>query len=302
MKKNVFLKIASVMLVLCLASTCAIGTTFAKYTTADSASDTARVARWGITVAVSGTLFGTDYAATTADTIVAATSQSVSSSDTANIVAPGTKNETGFQVKLSGTPEVQYDVTAGLNGVTIEDIFLAKGEWGVMVPVYGVNAATDISGYYTLSGTTYTLNGATAYDSAKTYYALHDYVNVAADYYPISWNVAKDGADATYTVTDARNLTTIATDLTDAIDAIAGVANNELAATYTLTWNWAFDNTVNAYSNNGADTILGNLMAADTTNKVVKKDGANYTSALTNGTDYNLEIAFGLTVTVDQVN
>ena len=98
MKKNVFLKIAAAMLVLCLASTCAIGTTFAKYTTADSAADTARVAKWGITVAVSGTLFGTDYAATTNDSIAAATQQSVSSLDAANVVAPGTKNFTGFQV------------------------------------------------------------------------------------------------------------------------------------------------------------------------------------------------------------
>ncbi len=311
MKKNVFLKLASALLVLCLASTCAIGTTFAKYTTADRASDTARVAKWGITVAVSGTLFGKDYAANStgadADTITTATSQSVATATIAgnrdkNIVAPGTKNETGFQVKLSGTPEVAYEVTAGLNSVTIEDIFLTAGEWGVMVPVNGVNDATDISGYYTLSGTTYTLNGSTAYDSDATYYALHDYVNVTEDYYPISWNVAKSGDDATYTVTDARNLVTIATALKDAIHALSGVANNALDATYKLTWNWAFDTTDNAYSNDGADTILGNLMAADATNKVVKKSGTTYTSTLTDGTDYNLEIAFGLNVTVEQVD
>lgn len=302
MKKNVFLKLASALLVLCLASTCAIGTTFAKYTTADKASDTARVAKWGITVAVSGTLFGTDYAATTEDTIVA-TSQNVDSSNTDNIVAPGTKNDVGFQVKLSGTPEVQYEVTAGLNGVTIEDIFLSAGEWGVMVPVNGVNDATDISGYYTLSGTTYTLNGSTAYSSTATYYALHDAVTVGTGgYYPIAWTVAKGGADATYEVTGARNLVTIATALKDAINDLSGIANNALDATYKLTWNWAFDTTDNAYSNDGADTILGNLMAADENNKVVKKSGDTYTSALTDGTDYNLNIAFGLDVTVNQVD
>ncbi len=301
MKKNLFLKLASGLLVLCLASTCAIGTTFAKYVTGDKASDTARVAHWGITVALSGTLFGTDYAATTADTIVA-TSQNVDSSNTDNIVAPGTKNDIGFQVKLTGTPEVQYEVTAGLNSVDIEDIFLGAGEWGVMVPVYGVNDATDISKLYTETGGVYTLNGSTAYVAGKTYYALHDYVNLTDAYYPISWNVAKAGADATYTVTDERNLTTIATDLKDAIDGLTGIANNALDVTYTLTWNWAFDDTDNVYSNDGADTILGNLMANDTTNKVVKMSGTTYTSALVDGVDYNLEIKFGLNVTVEQVD
>lgn len=312
MKKNVFLKVAAAMLVLCLASTCAIGTTFAKYTTADSASDTARVAKWGITVAVSGTLFGKDYAAATAGTdvanrITAATSQSVATASVAgvrdkNIVAPGTMNDTGFQVKITGTPEVQYKATAGLNSVTIEDIFLATGEWGVMVPVYGVNDATDISGYYTVSGTTYTLNGATAYDSAKTYYALHDYVNVTADYYPIAWTVTEIGTAPAITEThlvNADGTDGIAAKIADNLAAVAGNANDGINFGYTLTWEWEFS--VDA-ATDAKDTILGNLMAADTTNKVVKKTGATYTSALTDGTDYNLEIAFGLNVTVDQVN
>ena len=303
MKKNVFLKLASALLVLCLASTCAIGTTFAKYTTADRASDTARVAKWGITVAASGTLFGTDYAATSADTIVK-TSQNVSSSDSDKIVAPGTKNDVGFQVKITGDPEVAYEVTAGLNSVTIEDIFLAAGEWGVMVPVYGVNEATDISGYYTLTGTTYTLNGATAYSSTATYYALHDYVNVTAVYYPISWTVSKIGTAPAITtekhLVNADGTDGIAAKIAHNLAALAGNADDAaIEYGYTLTWEWKFE--VDA-ATNAKDTILGNLMAADATNKVVKKSGDTYTSALTDGDDYNLNIAFGLDVTVSQVD
>ena len=46
--KNKFFKVASLMIMLCLISTCAIGTTFAKYVTGDTATDSARVAKWGV--------------------------------------------------------------------------------------------------------------------------------------------------------------------------------------------------------------------------------------------------------------
>ena len=56
MKKNRFIKLASGLLVLCLMTTCVIGATLAKYTTAGSGADTARVAKWGVTVSASGSL------------------------------------------------------------------------------------------------------------------------------------------------------------------------------------------------------------------------------------------------------
>ena len=54
MKKNKFMRLASVMLMLCLITTCAISGTFAKYTTSATATDTARVAKWGVKVVVTG--------------------------------------------------------------------------------------------------------------------------------------------------------------------------------------------------------------------------------------------------------
>ena len=54
MKKNKFMRLASVMLMLCLITTCAISGTFAKYTTSGTATDTARVAKWGVGVEVDG--------------------------------------------------------------------------------------------------------------------------------------------------------------------------------------------------------------------------------------------------------
>lgn len=302
MKKNLMIKVASLMLVLTLASTCMIGTTFAKYVTGDQASDTARVARWGITVSTSGTLFGENYiadGATNENTMTASASDSVDSFNGENIVAPGTKNDVGFQVKLSGTPEVQYTVEATNNSVTAEDIFLAAGTYGVMVPVYGVNDTTDVTNYYTLSGTTYTK--ATAWAADTDYYALHDSVTIAAKYFPVVWEVVNSGADST-AISKTSDLAAITNDLLAALndDAVDGVANNALEATYTLTWEWPFS--TNA-TNDGADTILGNLMAADATNKVVKSTGADtFSSALVDGTDYNLQIAFGIAITVTQVD
>lgn len=50
MKKNKIMRIASVLLVAVILTTCAISGTFAKYVTSGSGSDTARVAKFGVTV------------------------------------------------------------------------------------------------------------------------------------------------------------------------------------------------------------------------------------------------------------
>lgn len=300
MKKNVFLKLASALLVLCLASTCAIGTTFAKYTTADKASDTARVAKWGITVAVSGTLFGTDYESNTAaDAVkdrITATSTSVSSLD-GKIVAPGTKNDVGFQVSITGTPEVQYKVTAGLNDKTISDIWLAKGTYAVMVVEYGVNADTDLSSLYVKDGATY--KPATTYATGTVYYAAHDVVEVTEDkYYPIVWSVTDGTTPTTYTTLEAAT-----TAMTTAFNAMGGNANVGINKTYTLTWAWPFEEGADDAAKalrNAKDTILGNLAANPAS--VVKLDGTNYVALTGAGTEYSLTINFGFNVTVNQVD
>ena len=61
MKKNVLMRFASGALVITMLTTCVISGTFAKYITDDSAHDKARVAKWGITLAVAGSLYGETY-------------------------------------------------------------------------------------------------------------------------------------------------------------------------------------------------------------------------------------------------
>jgi len=108
MKKNRTMRIAAVMMVLALITTCIISGSFAKYVTgADAASDDARVAAWGVTVIADSELelFKTSYTKDDRDTSIAVT---VSADDA--VVAPGTTNTGVAAVTLSGTPEVAVRV------------------------------------------------------------------------------------------------------------------------------------------------------------------------------------------------
>lgn len=307
MKKNVFLKLASALLVLCLASTCAIGTTFAKYTTADSAADTARVAKWGMVVSTSGTLFGKYYAshsATDADKIVLSAANSVDTSDSAKIVAPGTKNDVGFQILVNGDPEVAYEVTANNGTGTMEDIWLKAGTYGVMVLAHGINPATDFSGkdiYKSEDAQNFTLvNAWEVLTGSYKYYRLHDVATAATDYYPIVWTVAKIGNAPALTNTHlatADGTAGIAKEIATNLEDLAGNANAEINYGYTLTWEWKFSD-----GNDALDTILGNLSAADADQIVVEKDTSSDAYAKVAASEYNLDINFELNVTVNQVD
>lgn len=105
MKKNYSMRIASMLLVLVLLTTCVISGTFAKYVTEGKASETARVAKWGVEV-VAETWADDQLEAdlTTAENnIVAATG-------TTDLLAPGT-GINFVSVNVTGTPEVGVKVT-----------------------------------------------------------------------------------------------------------------------------------------------------------------------------------------------
>lgn len=58
-------------------TTSMISGTFAKYTTADAAQDSARAAKWGVNLGISGSLYGDAYAGADSNTIVSNTDSSV---------------------------------------------------------------------------------------------------------------------------------------------------------------------------------------------------------------------------------
>lgn len=118
MKKNKMMRIASALLVLCLLTTCVISGTFAKYVTSNDGSDSARVAKFGVSVSVEGATFAKEYATDDKD-VVGAIANSVVSSTKENVVAPGTSGKM-VDVVITGTPEVavnvNYEATVDFTG------------------------------------------------------------------------------------------------------------------------------------------------------------------------------------------
>lgn len=115
MKKNIAMRVAAFLFILTMISTCAFATTFAKYTTSDSATDTARVAKWGVNVDVAVPTTGAFQSSYTngSDT-------TVEGKNSAKVVAPGTSVTNALTVTITGTPEVdveiKYEATVSLTG------------------------------------------------------------------------------------------------------------------------------------------------------------------------------------------
>ena len=110
MKKNAMLKIAAILMVAVLLTTCAISSTFAKYTTSGNiAVQTAKVAKFGVeitgSVATDDALFAKAYKAGT-DNDVAALDAAY------NVVAPGTASaDKAINFTVTGKPEVAVEIT-----------------------------------------------------------------------------------------------------------------------------------------------------------------------------------------------
>ncbi len=221
-KKSKTIIVAAIVLMLCLITTCVVGTTLAKYTTQGTGNDSAQVAKWGVKIEIQGDkLFSNEYKNPT-DTEVTVKS-------TSDVVAPGTSGSTTFSI--SGTPEVKLHLDFALTD--IKDVVLKTG------------------------------NGKVDLDS---------------DYYPIKFKLEMSG------VTDAIAENKTLAEMKDVLDGLDRdyVVNSDLAATYTLSWVWDFD------GNDSADTLLGDIIAGDTTGVTVDT--------------YETEVSFKLTITATQID
>lgn len=288
MKKNKMMRIASILMVATLITTCAISGTFAKYVTKVEGTDTARVAKWGVllTVSAEGT-FKTEYATDENEDNLPdpyatpyAGEVSVKSSTKDKVVAPGTgmDEEEALIATVTGTPEVATRYTLKISG--LKDIFLPAGTY------------TD---YTELVLTPATETTAASYGYTKTF--------TTDDYSPIKWNlkvsnsnnvsydlvgVAKElgyGDFAGFSFTDAKAIV----ESTNAMNALlpelmkmVGGASNaqvnfdgediyismdfdpntEMDYTFELTWAWDFDDEGKG-TYDKQDTLLGNLIAAE---------------------------------------
>lgn len=214
MKKNVMMRLACFLLIAVLISTSAISGTYAKYVTEGSASDTARVAKFGVKVTGTSEIFYDSYknAATVytngengdAITVQADTKGT-------NVVAPGTRGAL-VNFALEGKPEVDVKVT--------------------------YEATVDLAGWYINGGATYycpliiTVEGTSIYGltytseaafeaaiqdaikaHSKTYDTNTDLATVdAADALSVSWEWAYVGTDGKQTDVNDTALGNLAAD------------------------------------------------------------------------------------------
>lgn len=117
-KKNWTLRAAVLMLALVLITSCFVGGTLAKYVTSGSGTDSARVAKFGVTVTANGDVFAKEYD-TNDQTVVGTIAKSVISTD--KVVAPGTTSNGDFvAATITGTPEVAVRVSYKLDAASLQ--------------------------------------------------------------------------------------------------------------------------------------------------------------------------------------
>lgn len=146
MTKNKMMRIASVLLVAVLLSTCAISGTFAKYVTVQNATAAARVAKWSIDVegneiATTGSApeIKFDLAETWTDYDVSA------EVDVANkLLAPGTAGSFDFAITNKAEVNAKYSITLTENIANLPAGFDAK-DFPVEYSTDNAHWSTDIS-------------------------------------------------------------------------------------------------------------------------------------------------------------
>ena len=199
-KKNWTLRAAVLMLALVLITSCFVGGTFAKYVTSGSGTDSARVAKFGVTVTANGTMFAKEYA-TDDQTVVGTIAKSVISTD--KVVAPGTTSNGDFvAATITGTPEVAVRVSYKLDIASLQLENWKDGDGKFYCPlVFKVKTPdgnTVISGmeFQTAEAMKAALvNAVAAY--TKDYAPGTDLSGKAADTLAISWEWPfETGADA----------------------------------------------------------------------------------------------------------
>lgn len=222
-KKHWTLRAAGLLFALVLITSCFVGGTFAKYVTSKSASDIARVARFGVKItAEDHTAFKTTYTTDATGLSIGVNSviSSIGTSGTRDkVVAPGTGEDNAATLSITGKPEVAVHVELTMSGM---DVFLEAGE------------------HPDLTATSPTAE-----------------FNLADRYYPVVFTLKQND-----TVLKSGTISEINTYLaTLSKNYDAGTDLGTKFGTYTLSWKWAFeDPTID--NKNQADTLLG-FLAAD---------------------------------------
>ena len=226
MKKNVMMRVASVLLVAVMLTTCVISGTFAKYVTDNEATDTATVAKFGVNVTVTAETFNDTYLGVEAGW----TAKNTVDGKGSNLVAPGTQGE-AIGVALTGSPEVAVRVTYNAD-LELGDYWLADTDNDGVVDDFYCPII------FIINGTEYSAEGVGAADadayeafieakiaeSNKEYEPNTNLATVSGDYVNVSWkwefHISDDYDEFDTDLGDAANMATIDLKLNVAVTQI----------------------------------------------------------------------------------
>ena len=208
MKKNKMMRIASFLLVAVLMSTCAISGTFAKYVTSDDATDSARVAKWGVSVDITTTgLFKESYG-TNASPVPkdeGGTDISVSvNGNSEEVVAPGTSG--AFTFYITGTPETAVNVNVDFGELTMITLPADKVDsnaiyypikWTLKRADTDAATKTDVTGCTNVSLQEIENYFVANSNGLNGNYAANTNLATTFGYYELSWSWAFSTDDAT---------------------------------------------------------------------------------------------------------
>lgn len=181
------MRVAGLLLALVLVTSCFVGGTFAKYVTSGNSTDSARVAKFGVTVNANGTVFAEEYKdpAGKIVTVKSVGAMTVGEKAYKNLVAPGTEGELAKAV-LSGTPEVsvRVDYTAEVS----------LGDNWVYRPAPG--AQSQFYCPLTIKINNTAIEGASYTDKQALENAIAGEINSYSKTYAPNINLGEQGADA----------------------------------------------------------------------------------------------------------
>ena len=270
MKKMKSMRVAAVLLALVMITSCFVGNTFAKYTTSGGGAATARVAKFGVIVGADASdVFKTTYAKEdTSVTFKTTVENSVVSSDTSKVVAPGTKSDP-LKFSISGTPEVAVDVKVAFTD-GYKDVFLKAGS-------YTNDTTADITDSYTL----------------------------AADYYPVKFTLKK-GNTTVVDGKSLAAVVAYFQDATSGLNGgyAAGTDLSSAFGDFELSWVWAFsgDDKADTLLGNLAAGMEGATHKGYAGAAPVENSGEYTYASLTADTNYSTNLSFTFTISVTQVD
>ena len=281
-RKNSTLRIAGGLLALVMVTSCFVGGTFAKYTTAADATESARVAKFGVEVSISGGAFKTSYNKDSATSIA----ETVVSSNGDKLAAPGTQDENAVTFTIKGAPETAVRVQVGMDGM--QDIVLKKG------------AYRD----YTKAPHNGTFQVPTDYHPIAFYLKKGDDVVVAGTLDDINGYLRSEYVSGDYQANTNLGAALCSRGGYTTSGGIGSAASADTTGVYTLYWHWVYEHN-NPFFTGGdaADTLLGNLAADAGTYAAGGK--WNQTAGAFGGmtaADYNTNVAFTLTISVTQID